>query len=86
MGIEEQRQTILRYLSETEAAQPSAVIYRNLRVRGLTVSKETIRRRLGEMADEEEITRVDPKAMGNHGVLRPIEGEERQLVYYTVLD
>jgi len=82
MGQDEQRSRIKGYLTATGVAQPPAVIHRNLRVRGITFSLQTTKRRLRELADTDHVRVVDPSAMGENAELRDVEISERSRVYY----
>jgi hypothetical protein len=70
MGKEDRKALVLQYLVHTRLALPTAVLYRNMRLRqNATFSESTLKNYLSELETEGLIKRVDPKAMTERNVV-----------------
>jgi DNA-binding HxlR family transcriptional regulator len=70
MGKADRKALVLQYLVHTRLALPTAVLYRNMRLRqNATFSESTLKNYLSELEDEGLIKRVDPEAMTERNVV-----------------
>jgi hypothetical protein len=75
MGKSDRKALVLQYLVHTRLALPTAVLYRNMRLRqNATFSESTLKNYLSELEDEGLIKRVDPEAMTERKVVEVDDG------------
>ncbi|MDB2293697.1 hypothetical protein PM085_15680 [Halorubrum ezzemoulense] len=75
MGKSDRKALVLQYLVHTRLALPTAVLYRNMRLRqNATFSESTLKNYLSELEEEGLIKRVDPEAMAERKVVEVDNG------------
>ena len=75
MGKSDRKALVLQYLVHTRLALPTAVLYRNMRLRqNATFSESTLKNYLSELEEEGLIKRVDPEAMAERKVVEVDDG------------
>ncbi len=83
MGKEDRKALVLQYLVHTRLALPTAVLYRNLRLRqNATFSESTLKNYLSELETEGLLKRIDPEAMTERKVVQVDDGRG----YWTATD
>ncbi|WPH59258.1 transcriptional regulator [Halorubrum virus V_ICIS4] len=75
MGKSDRKALVLQYLVHTRLALPTAVLYRNMRLRqNATFSESTLKNYLSELEKEGLIKRVDPEAMTERKIVEVADG------------
>jgi len=83
MAREDRKRRVLEVLDDTNAAFPIQVLLRNLKMRGATFEKSSLRRYLDELTDEGLVTKIDPQELDNRTVVEVPPSEEG---YYIITD